>query len=344
MPPTRLDVPEPSAFDSRTVAGGEDAMKAIVQEGYGRPNAVLRLAEVDRPAPDDDGVLVRVRAASVNALDWRRVRGSPSVLRLGGGLRTPKEPRLGVDAAGIVEEVGANVTDLRPGDEVFGVGTGAFAEYTTGTLFVPKPANLTFEEAAALPVAGLTALQGLRDKGKVEPGQRVLVHGAGGGVGTFTVMVAKAFGAEVTATSRPDKLDLVRSLGADHVVDYTREDLTRRGRRYDVIVDVGGNRSLSACRRALAPGGTLVLAGAGHGASGPIGRALAASFRSAVLRQRIVVFISKESTEDLLALKELVETGKVTPVIDRTFSLDRTPEAIRYLESENAGGKVVITV
>lgn len=319
-------------------------MKAIVQEGYGAPDAVLRLAEVDRPEPDDDGVLVRVRAASVNALDWRRVRGSPVVLRLGDGLRTPRKPGLGVDAAGHVEEVGKNVTDLRPGDEVFGVGTAAFAEYTTGALFVRKPENLMFEQAAALPVAGLTALQGLRDKGKVRPGQRVLVHGAGGGVGTFTVMVAKALGAEVTATSRPDKLDLVRSLGADHLIDYTREDFTKGGPRYDVIVDVGGNRSLSACRRALAPGGTLVLSGAGHGASGPIGRFLAASFRSAVLRQRIVAFISKESTVDLLALRGLVETGMVTPLIDRTFPLEETPEAIRYLESGNGGGKVVITV
>lgn len=319
-------------------------MKAIVQEGYGAPEAVLRLAEVDRPEPDEDGVLVRVRAASVNALDWRRVRGSPFVLRLGDGLRTPKKPGLGVDTAGHVEEIGKNVTGLRPGDEVFGVGKVAFAEYTTGTYFVRKPANLTFEQAAALPVAGITALQGLRDKGKVQPGQRVLIHGAGGGVGTFTLMVAKALGAEVTATSRSDKLDLVRSLGADHVIDYAREDFTRGGGRYDVIVDVGGNRSLTACRRALVPGGTLVLSGAGHGASGPIGRFLAASFRSAVLRQRIVAFISKESTEDLLALRELVEAGKVTPVIDRTFPLDEAPEAIRHLESGNAGGKVVITV
>ncbi len=319
-------------------------MKAIVQEGYGPPEAVLRLAEVDRPKPDDHGVLVRVRAASVNALDWRRVRGSPFILRFGEGLRTPKKPGLGVDAAGHVEEVGGNVTDLRPGDEVFGVGTGAFAEYTTGRFFVPKPASLTFEQAAAVPVAGLTALQGLRDKGRVTPGQRVLVYGAGGGVGTFTVMVAKALGAEVTAATRPGKLDLVRSLGPDHVIDYTREDFTRGGRSYDVIVDVGGDRSLSACRRALAPGGTLVLAGAGYGASGPIGRVLAAIFRSGVLRQRIVPFISKETTEDLLALMDLIEAGKVTPAIDRTYPLAETPQAIRYLESGDVHGKVVIAV
>jgi NADPH:quinone reductase-like Zn-dependent oxidoreductase len=319
-------------------------MKAIVQHGYGSPDAVLRLADVEKPEVDDDDVLVRVRAASVNALDWRRVRATPFIVRLGDGLRTPKEPGLGVDAAGHVEEVGKNVTHLRPGDEVFGVGTGAFAEFTTGRFFVPKPANLTFEQAAAVPVAGLTALQGIRDKGGVQPGQSVLVYGAGGGVGTFTVQVAKALGAEVTAATRPDNLDLIRSLGADQVIDYTREDFTTGERRYDVVVDVGGTRSLSACRRALAPGGTLVLSGAGHGASGPLGRFAAAIFRSAVLRQRIVVFISKESTEDLLALKELIEAGKVTPVIDRTFPLAETPEAVRYLESEDARGKVVITV
>jgi NADPH:quinone reductase-like Zn-dependent oxidoreductase len=261
-----------------------------------------------------------------------------------GGLRTPKEPGLGVDAAGQVEEVGKNVTHLRPGDDVFGVGKGAFAEYTTGRYFVPKPTTLTFEQAAAVPVAGLTAFQGLRDKGGVQPGQSVLVYGAGGGVGTFTVQVAKALGAEVAAATRPDKVDLIRSLGADRVIDYTREDFTKGGKGYDVVVDVAGTRSLSACRRALVPGGTLVLAGAGHGASGPLGRFAAAFFRSAILRQRIVAFVSKESTEDLLRLKELIEAGKVTPVIDRTYPLAETPEAIRYLESENASGKVVITV
>jgi NADPH:quinone reductase-like Zn-dependent oxidoreductase len=316
-------------------------MRAIVQEGYeapeevsGRERSTGRRRRRRGPGPGSRRVHQRPRLAT----------GSPFVLRLGAGLRTPKEPRLGVDAAGVVEEVGSNVTDLRPGDEVFGVGTGAFAEYTTGTYFVPKPANVTLQQAAALPVAGLTALQGLRDKGKVRPGQRVLVHGAGGGVGTFTVMVAKALGAEVTATSRPDKLDLVRSLGADQVIDYTGEDFTRGDRRYDVIVDVGGNRSLSACRRALAPGGTLVLAGAGHGATGPIGRFIAATFRSAVLRQRVVAYISSESTPDLLALKKLVEERKVTPVVDRTFPLEETPVAIRYLESGDAAGKVVIPV
>jgi NADPH:quinone reductase-like Zn-dependent oxidoreductase len=296
------------------------------------------------PRVGDDGVLVRVRAASVNALDWRRVRGSPFVLRFDEGLRRPKMPRLGVDTAGSVEEVGRNVKQLRPGDEVFGVGTGAFAEYTTGRTFVPKPANLTFEEAAAVPVAGLTALQGLRDKGGVRPGQSVLVYGAGGGVGTFTVQVAKALGADVTAASRPEKLDLVRSLGPDRVIDYTKEDFTEGGRRYDLIIDVGGDRSLSACRRALVPGGKLVLAGAGRGASGPIGRFLAAFVRSRALRQRIIAFISWESTVDLVVLKDLIEAGKVTPTVDSTYPLEKTSEAIRHLESGNVRGKVVVTM
>jgi NADPH:quinone reductase-like Zn-dependent oxidoreductase len=319
-------------------------MKAIVQNGYGAPDGVLRLADVDVPRMDDDGVLVRVRAASVNALDWRRVRGSPFVLRFDEGFRRPKMPRLGVDTAGSVEEVGRNVKQLRPGDEVFGVGTGAFAEYTTGRTFVPKPANLTFEEAAAVPVAGLTALQGLRDKGGVRPGQSVLVYGAGGGVGTFTVQVAKALGADVTAASRPEKLDLVRSLGPDRVIDYTKEDFTEGGRRYDLIIDVGGDRSLSACRRALVPGGKLVLAGAGRGASGPIGRFLAAFVRSRALRQRIIAFISWESTVDLVVLKDLIEAGKVTPTLDSTYPLEQTSEAIRHLESGNVRGKVVVTM
>jgi NADPH:quinone reductase-like Zn-dependent oxidoreductase len=319
-------------------------MKAIVQNGYGAPDGVLRLADVDVPRVDDDGVLVRVRAASVNALDWRRVRGSPFVLRFDEGFRRPKMPRLGVDTAGSVEEVGRNVKQLRPGDEVFGVGTGAFAEYTTGRTFVPKPANLTFEEAAAVPVAGLTALQGLRDKGGVRPGQSVLVYGAGGGVGTFTVQVAKALGADVTAASRPEKLDLVRSLGPDRVIDYTKEDFTEGGRRYDLFIDVGGDRSLSACWRALVPGGKLVLAGAGRGASGPIGRFLAAFVRSRALRQRIIAFISWESTDDLVVLKDLIEAGKVTPTVDSTYPLEKTPEAIRHLESGSVRGKVVVTM
>jgi NADPH:quinone reductase-like Zn-dependent oxidoreductase len=318
-------------------------LKAIVQDRYGSPD-VLRLTDVDEPVVDDDRVLVRVRAASVNTLDWRRVRGSPFALRLDEGLRRPRTSVAGIDAAGHVEEVGKAVTHLQPGDEVFGVGNGAFAEYVSGRTFVPKPVNLTFEHAAAVPVAGWTALQALRDKGSIQPGQKVLVNGAGGGVGTFVVQIAKVFGADVTGVSRTANLDLVRSIGADHVIDYTREDFTRSGSRYDLIVDVGGNRSLSACRRALAPDGTLVLVGAGKGPGGPVGRFLAASVRSRLLKQRVAAFVSWESADDLLTLKELIEAGKVAPVIDRTYPLTRTAEAIRYLESGHARGKVIITV
>jgi NADPH:quinone reductase-like Zn-dependent oxidoreductase len=320
-------------------------MKAITQEGYGPPDRVLSLADVEKPKlNDDDGVLVRVRAASINALDWRRMRGKPFVIRLGDGLRTPKEPGLGVDAAGVVEEVGKNVTHLSPGDEVFGIGKPTFAEYTTGETFVPKPARLTFEQAAAVPVAGYAALHGLRDKGRVKPGQRVLVHGAGGGVGTFSVMVARALGAEVTATTRTDKLDMVRSLEPDHVIDYTKEDFTEARGRYDVIMDVGGDRSISNCRRALAPGGTLVLSAAGQGVTGPLGRFAAAFFREKVLRQRVITYISQELMEDMVTLKEMIQAGAVTPLVDRTFPLAETSAAIRHLESGDARGKVVITV
>lgn len=318
-------------------------MKAIVQDRYGSPE-VLRVAEVEKPTVDDDGVLVRVRAASVNAGDWRRVRASPFVLRLDEGLRRPKRVVFGADAAGHVEEVGKNVTHLQPGDEVFGVGKGAFAQYVSGRTFVPKPANITFEQAAAVPVAGLTALQGLRDKGRIQPGQKVLINGAGGGVGTFVVQVAKAFGAQVTGVTSPGNVDLVRSLGADHVMDYTREDFMKGGIRYDLVVDVGGNRSLSDSRRVLAPDGTLVLVGAGKGLGGPVGRFLAASVRSRLLKQRVVAFVSWESTDDLMTLKELIEAGKVIPVIDRTYPLAQTSQALRYLESERARGKVVIKV
>jgi NADPH:quinone reductase-like Zn-dependent oxidoreductase len=318
-------------------------VKAIVQDGYGTPD-VLRLADVDRPTVGDDGVLVRVRAASLNPLDWRRVRGSPFVIRLGEGLRRPRSPVLGVDAAGWVEEVGDAVTHLRPGDEVFGVGKGSLAEYVRGGTFAPKPANLTFEEAAAVPVAGWTALQGLRDRGGLRSGHRVLVYGAGGGVGTFTVQIAKALGGEVTAVTSTEKVDLVSSLGADHVVDYTKEDPTRSGARCDLVVDIGGDRSISDWRRTLKPGGKLILAGAGKRFGGPVGRFLAGSVRSRVLRQRVDAFISWESVEDLDTLRHLIENGKVTPVMDRTYPLAEAAEAVRYLESERASGKVVITI
>ena len=318
-------------------------MKAIVQEKYGSPD-ILRVSDVDRPVFDDDTVLVRVRAASVNALDWRRVRGKPAVIRFDEGLRRPKRPVLGVDTAGVVEEVGKNVTHLRSGDEVFGIGQGAFAEYTVGKTFAPKPAKLSFEQAAALPIAGSTALQTVRDKGEIVEGQKVLVNGAGGGVGTLVVQIAKAFGASVSATTTTEKLELVRSIGADYVLDHTQEDFTKIGERYDVIVEVGGKLTMPGCRPALTPDGKLVYVGAGSGPGGPIGRFITASFRARMLRQPVVVFVSWDSTDDLLTLKGLIEAGKVTPVIDRTYPLSESADAIRHLELGRARGKVVITV
>lgn len=318
-------------------------MKAIIQPGYGSPD-ILELQDIDKPTPADDAVLVRVRAASVNALDWRGVRASPFIVRLMGGVRRPKVPSLGVDAAGVVEAMGKDVTDLKPGDEVFGMRTGAFAEYVSGRTFVRKPANVTYEQAAAVPAAGSTALQAVRDKAKVQPGQRVLVTGAGGGVGHFAVQIAKAFGGEVTAVTNTGNLEMVRSIGADHVVDYTRDDFTRGEERYDVILDVAGTPSLRACRRALAPGGTLVLVGAGKGPGGPLTRLFMGLVRSRVLRQRVIGFISSASKDDLLELRDLIEAGKVTPVIDRTYPLSKTADAVRYVETGHARGKVVITV
>lgn len=319
-------------------------MRAIVQDRYGAPSEVLRLADVDKPDVATGAVLLRVRATSVNAGDWRRVRAMPSFVRLVEGLRRPKSPLLGGDAAGVVEAVGDGVTHLRAGDEAYGIRTGAFAEYVSGRSFVRKPRNLTFEQAAAVPIAGVTALQGLRDKGELKSGQRVLINGAGGGVGTFAVQLAKAIGAHVTAVTRGDNVDLMRSLGADHVIDYTLENFTKGSARYDLVLDVGGTPSLGACRRALAPGGTLVCVGARRGAGGPMFGLLAALVRSRVLRQRVVSFIAKVRTEDLETLTELIEAGKVAPVIDRTYPLSETAEALRHVESGRARGKVVVTV
>ncbi|HEX2194629.1 MAG TPA: NAD(P)-dependent alcohol dehydrogenase [Candidatus Limnocylindria bacterium] len=318
-------------------------MRAVLQDRYGSPDLV-RLGEVEKPALSDDRVLVRVRAASVNAGDWRRVRASPWLVRATEGWRRPRSPLLGVDAAGVVEAVGKGVTALRPGDEVMGFRMGAFAEYVAGRMFVPKPSNLSFEEAAAVPVAGGTALVALRDKGNLQPGQRVVINGAGGGVGSFAVQIAKTLGAEVTATTSTANLDFVRSLGADAVLDYAREDFTRTGTRYELIVDVGGKPSLGAMLEALEPGGRLVRIGAGKGALGPLGSFAAAMFRKRVLRQPIVSFIADLQHEHLLTLKELIEARKVRPVIDRTYPLRQTAEAIKYVESERARGKVVITI
>ena len=323
-------------------------MKAIVRHAYGSPD-VLRLEDVEKPAVEDDGVLVRVRAASLNALDWHIMRGAPLLARMGEGLRTPKTQGLGVDIAGEVEAVGKDVTELRPGDAVFGRAGGAFAEYARGKSrsFVPKPANISFEQAAAIAVAGSTALQGLRDRGQLRPGQRVLINGAGGGVGTFAVQIAKALGGQVTAVCGTHNVELIRSLGADRVIDYAREDFTRSGQRFDLILDVAANRSLAACARVLAPNGTLVVIGAaGNGRSiVPIAlRILGAILWSRLGRRRMSMYMAKITRADLVVLKELIEAGKVTPVVDRTYPLSQTPAAMRYLEQGHARGKVVITV
>jgi NADPH:quinone reductase-like Zn-dependent oxidoreductase len=323
-------------------------LKAITYHRYGSPE-VLEFQEVDQPVVHDDDVLVRVRAASANPRDWHFMRGLPAFMRLQFGLRQPKNSGLGSDVAGQVEAVGGNVTRFRPGDEVYAdVVAGGFAEYTSvpEAFLAPKPANLTFEQAAAVPLAALTALQGLRDHGRVQPGQRVLVIGAAGGVGSFAVQLAKWLGAEVTGVCSTRNLDLVRSLGADHVVDYTQGDFTRGGQRYDLVLQLAGTRSPSDLRRVLTPTGTLLLSsGESDGRLiGPVDRIIKALLLRPFTRQRLVPFEAKRSSQDLQLMTELIEAGTVTPVIDRTYPLSDVPEAIRYLEEGHARGKVVVTV
>jgi len=321
-------------------------MKAIVYHNYGSPD-VLKLEEVPKPTPKDDEVLIRIRAASVNPLDWHYMRGTPYFVRTMSGLRKPKVTRLGVDLAGQVEAVGKNVTQFQPGDQVFGACSGAFAEYacTSESRLVRKPDNMSFEQAAAVPVAALTALQGLRDKGKIQPGQKILINGAGGGVGTFAVQIAKSFGAEVTAVSSTRNLVLARSIGADLVIDYTQEDFTKSGQRYDLILDCFANHSLFACRRVLNPKGKYIVVG------GPIGSMfgllagwISALVLSRLVSQKFITFIAKLSKEDLTVMRDLMQAGKITPVIDRRYPLSEVPDAIRYLEEGHAQGKVVITM
>lgn len=319
-------------------------MKAIVKNRYGSPD-VLRVDEVDKPELTDETVLVRVHASSVNAYDWHMLRGKPYLARLDEGLRRPKTAVLGLDVAGIAEAVGKDVTHVKPGDRVFGSRSGAFAEYVSGRNFVPMPSNLSFEQAAAVPTAGQTALQGLRDHGGIKAGQRVLVNGAGGGVGTFAVQIAKAFGAEVTAVTSTRSVELVQSIGADRVIDYTRDDFTRDGQRYDLILDIGGNRTLSSLRRALMAHGTAIMVAPQPGQwIGPVARVAGAAITNRLGRRPIRAFLAKVDKEDLMVLKELIESGKVTPVIDRTFPFDEIPDAVRYVESGKVQGKVVITV
>jgi NADPH:quinone reductase-like Zn-dependent oxidoreductase len=326
----------------------ENSMKAIVRDTYG-PSDVLELRDIDLPKIADDEVLVRVHAAGVGRDVWHIMTGLPYPIRLAGyGFRAPKNPVIGSDMAGVVGALGRNVSRFQPGDEVFGIGKGSYAEYVCARedKLAPKPANLTFEQAAVLAIMGSTALQALRDHGKVRPGQEVLIIGASGGVGTYAVQIAKAFGAHVTGVCSTTKVEMVRSIGADHVIDYTREDFAEGDQRYDLILDIGGNASLSRLRRALAQRGTLVIVGGEGGGRwlGGTDRQLRAMMLSPFVSQKLGTFVNKENQEDLLVLKELIESGKVTPVIDRTYPLSEVPEAMRYLEGGHARGKVVITV
>jgi len=323
-------------------------MKAIVYHEYGSPD-VLELKEIDMPVVKDDEVLVRIRASSANPADWHFMRGVPYVMRPQSGLRKPKNGFLGRDIAGEVEAVGKDVTGFRPGDEVFAnVGSGGFAEYASvpEAFLVQKPVNLTFEQAAAVPLAALTALQGLRDAGHLQPKQKLLIIGASGGVGTFAVQVAKSLGADVTGVCSTRNVEMVRSLGANHVIDYTQADFTQSGEKYDLIFQLAGTSSPSDLRRSLTSEGTLVLSSGDSDGRwiGPVDRLVKAVVLSPFVSQKLGSFLAKENKEDLQSLKELIEAGDVTPVIDRTYSLSETPEAIRYLEEGHARGKVVVMV
>ena len=336
--------------DRKNAAAPTNPMKAIVHCDYGVAN--LKLEEIEKPTPADDQILVRVRAASVNPYDWHFVEGTPKIIRLMGiGLRKPKEIRLGVDFAGTVETVGKNVTQFKPGDEVFGGREGAFAEYVcrraVGSV-ASKPASITFEQAASLNIAGITALQAVRDRGKIQSGQKVLINGASGGVGTFAVQIAKSFGADVTGVCSTRNVDLVRSLGADRVIDYTKEDFTKSAERYDVILDNVPNHSLSEVRRVLTPKGKYVLIGGGganeQGFIGPFARIIKTKVQSLFASQEMGMMMADSNQKDLSLLAEMVESGKMKPVIDRTYKLAEVPEAIGYLEQGHARGKVVIVV
>ena len=337
-------------------------MRAIVYSNYGSPD-VLKCEEIEKPTVGDNEVLIKVRAASVNPVDWHFMRGTPYMIRLMAGLRKPKVTRLGVDVAGQVEAVGRNVTQFKPGDEVFGACRGAFAEFVCASesALVMKPLNLTFEQAASVPIAAFTALQGLRDKGHIQAGQKVLINGAAGGVGTFAVQIAKSFGADVTGVCSTRNVEMVRSLGADRVIDYTKEDYTKEdftqedftngGRsydqRYDLCFDCVGNHSLSACRGVLNPKGIYIPVGGegGRWMIGPLVRSITAFVLSRFVSQKLVpFFLAKSSQEDLAIMRDLMMSGKVTPVIDKRYSLCEVPEAIRYLEEGHARGKVVITL
>lgn len=321
-------------------------MRAILYEAYGPPET-LELGDIQKPVPGDSEVLIRVRASSVNPLEWHFMRGEPYAMRLVSGLTRPKANRLGVDLAGVVEDVGRDVTLFGPGDEVYGAANGAYAEYVCAPVdaLAPKPKNLTFEQAAAVPIAAWTALQFLRDKGGVGPGQRVLVNGAAGGVGTFAVQIAKAFGAEVTGVCSTRNVDLVRSIGADHVIDYTRDDFTEGEASYDLVLDTIGNHSLFDCRKVMSPEGKLLMVGGPDGRwLGPLSYMLKSQISAPFVSQEVVSYTARRSSEDLRFLNELFESGKVVPAIDRQYELSDVPEAIAYLEEGHARGKVVVTI
>jgi len=339
-----------STNDCGKAGAPTNPMKAIVYCDYGVAN--LKLEEIEKPVANDDQILVRVRAASINPYDWHFVEGTPYVMRaMGVGLRKPKDTRLGVDFAGTVEAVGKNVTQFKPGDEVFGGRGGAFAQYVCprATRAVAlKPANVSFEEAASVNIAAITALQALRDKGKVQPGQKVLINGASGGVGTFAVQIAKSLGADVTGVCSTRNVDLVKSLGADHVIDYTKEDFTKGAERYDVMLDNVGNHSLSECKGVLTPTGKYVLIGGGgagdQGFLGGLSKALWAMVFSKFVNQQMGMMMADANHNDLTILADMMQSGKLKPVIDRTYKLEQVPDAIRYVEQGHAKGKVVITV
>jgi len=322
-----------------------ELMKAIVYRCYGSPD-VLEFEDVEKPTPADNEVLVKIHAASVNPLDWHYMRGSPYIMRLGSGLGAPKDSRMGVDFAGMVEAVGKNVTRFKPGDEVFGGRSGAFAEF----VIVPddralalKPSSVTFEQAASMPIAAITALQALRDKGRLKPGQKVLINGASGGVGTFAVQIAKSFGAEVTGVCSTRNVEMVRSIGADHVFDYTKEDYTESGQHYDLIIDNVGNHSLLANRRVLNPEGIFVIIGGPKGNwLGPLMSPIKALMLSPFVGQEFILLLARMDKDDLSILGDLMEAGKVRAVIDRRYRLSEVPAAIRYSEEGHARGKIVI--
>ncbi len=324
-----------------------ETMKAIIYRCYGSPD-VLEFADVEKPRPADNDVLVKVVAAAVNPLDWHYMRGSPYILRLGAGIGAPNDSRLGVDFAGTVEAVGKNVTRFKPGDDVFGGRSGAFAEY----VIVPedralalKPSSVTFEQAASVPIAAITALQALRDKGKLESGQKVLINGASGGVGTFAVQIAKTFGAEVTGVCSTRNVEMVRSLGADHVIDYKLEDYTQSGQHYDLIIDMVGNHSLMANRKVLNSNGILVMVGGAKGDwIAPLKNPIKALMLSPFVDQELVLILARLRQDDLTIIGDLMQAGKVTPVIDRRYRLSEVPEAIRYSEEGHARGKIIIDV